>query len=89
MRSGLVPPGAEKPSDLAHIDKPPADSDGAALILAVNPMPADNRYMSTSLRVEAELTVTARNADQRDYRLEAFCDGAWGDNPWDHLAINP
>jgi hypothetical protein len=43
--------------------------------------------MLTSLRVEADLTITARNAEPRDYRLRAHCDGEWGDNPWEHVFI--
>ena len=82
-----MPPGAEVPINFACIDYPPADAvaDGP-LILAVPP-PVDNRHMLTSLRVEVGLTVTTRNADPSDYRVVVFCDGQWGDDPWDHLAI--
>jgi hypothetical protein len=87
LTTGLVPPGAEKPIDFAFLDRSAAESGNAALALTVWPKPSDNRHMLTSLRVEADLTITARNADPRDYRLRACRDGEWGDNPWEHVFI--
>lgn len=87
VTSGLVPPGADEPIDFGYVDRSDADSGEAAFVLVVNPLPMDNRQRLTSLRAELGLTVTARNADPNHYRLVVFCDGKWGDDPWEHLAI--
>ena len=82
-----MPPGADEPIDFAFMNRTSAGGAADPMTLAVNPVPIDARHVLTSLRLEVGLTVTARNANPTHYNAVVRCDGQWGDDPWDHFAL--
>ncbi len=82
-----IPPGTYRHLDLLWVDGPSRGSKAAAVEVAVDPKPVDQRHVVDSASFELELAVTARNADALRYRVVVNYDGEWGDDIWQHLSV--